>query len=147
MLLSLQCLTQTLDFAHTTRSSSNCIPHSHSPSTSEYAASVAPGIHQLSRTLKLYSHIVKSFKHYIHFYYIFYVSSISLAFFNFLEFFFSFPQKQECLQFCSGIVVMCLTAVREDQGSNPTKGSCMFSVKTTTTIYSLGLHTLTAVPM
>jgi len=47
----------------------------------------------------------------------------------------------------SGLAVTCLTAVQEDQGLNPTVGSCMFIVKTTA-IYSLGhgLHTLTAVP-
>jgi len=47
----------------------------------------------------------------------------------------------------SGLAVTCLTAVWEDQGSNPTVGSCMFIVNITT-IYSLvhGLHTITAVP-
>jgi len=47
----------------------------------------------------------------------------------------------------SGLAVTCLTAVSEDQGSNPIVGSSRFFVKTTT-IYSLGhgLHTLTTVP-
>jgi len=47
----------------------------------------------------------------------------------------------------SGLAVTCLTAVWEDQGSNPTVGSCVFIVKPTT-IYSLWhrLRTLTAVP-
>jgi len=47
----------------------------------------------------------------------------------------------------SGLAVTCLTAVWEDQGSNPTVDSCMLIVNITT-IYSLGhgLHTLTAVP-
>ena len=47
---------------------------------------------------------------------------------------------------CSGLAVTCPTAVWEEQGSNPTVGSCMFLVKTTT-IYTLrhGLQTLTAV--
>jgi len=47
----------------------------------------------------------------------------------------------------SGLVVTCLTAMWEDQGSNPTMGSCRFFVKTTT-IYGLwhGLHAFTAVP-
>jgi len=47
----------------------------------------------------------------------------------------------------SGLAVTSLTAVWEDQGSNPTVDSCMFIVNITT-IYSLGhgLHTLTAVP-
>jgi len=43
--------------------------------------------------------------------------------------------------------VMCMTVVWEDQGSNPTMGSCVFIVNITT-IYRFGheLHTLTAVP-
>jgi len=47
----------------------------------------------------------------------------------------------------SGLAVTCLTAVWEDQGSNPTVGSCTFIVNITT-ICSLGhgLRTLTAVP-
>jgi len=47
----------------------------------------------------------------------------------------------------SGLTVTHLTAVWEDQGSNPTVGNCRFFAKTTT-IYSLGhgLGTLTAVP-
>jgi len=47
----------------------------------------------------------------------------------------------------SGLAVTCLTAMREDQCSNPTVGSCMFIVNITT-IYSFGhgLHTLTVVP-
>ena len=46
----------------------------------------------------------------------------------------------------SGLAVTCLTAVWEDQGSNPTVDSCMLIVNITT-IYSLGhgLCTLTAV--
>jgi len=47
----------------------------------------------------------------------------------------------------SGLAVTCLTAVWEDQGLNPTVGSCMLTVNITT-IYSLGhgLYTLTAGP-
>jgi len=47
----------------------------------------------------------------------------------------------------SGLAVTCLTSVWEDQGSNPTMGSCRFFIKTTT-INNPGhrLHTLTAVP-
>ena len=46
---------------------------------------------------------------------------------------------------CSSLVVMCLTAVWEDQGSTPTMGNCRFFIKTTT-IYSLATHAITAVP-
>jgi len=38
---------------------------------------------------------------------------------------------------CSGLAGTCLAVVWEDRGSNPTVGSCMFIVKTTT-IFSLG---------
>jgi len=51
-----------------------------------------------------------------------------------------------CSTSSRSLAVTCLTAVWKDQGSNPTVGSCMFIVKTTT-IYSLGhrLCTFTAV--
>jgi len=57
MWLSLQCPTQRRDFGHTMISGSDCIPHIHSPSASEYAASATLGIHQLSRTPKLVTHV------------------------------------------------------------------------------------------
>ena len=63
------------------------------------------------------------------------------------SFFWFLMYKSRLLAGRSGLAVTCLTAVWEDQGSNPTMGSCMFVVNVTT-IYSLGheLHTLTAVP-
>jgi len=69
-------------------------------------------------------------------------TNIQTAFMHFLLYFLSIGRSG-----LASLAVTCLTAVWEDQGSNPTVGSCMFFVKTTT-IYSLGhgLCTLTAVP-
>ena len=53
---SSQCPTQRRDCGHTMIWDSGCILHSHSPSTSGYAAAAAPGTHQSSRTPALQSH-------------------------------------------------------------------------------------------
>jgi len=63
---SWQYPTQRQDFGHTMRWDSSCIPHIHSPSTSEYVTSAAPGTHPLSRTPELHSHITTYAKRYIH---------------------------------------------------------------------------------